>query len=180
MNVMADAPLAGLTRCNVRRIALRNPLLSALRAGECRRFRRPLGLLARCRPGDRLWIAEPFALPRCWDSLSPLQALDGNAAPIWPEQDVPLYADPVHARGRIRFARELPRQCHRAHLVIDAMAQAPLHDVTLEEARAEGHPTLSAYAAAWEASSFGFATRAWDDNPTVIVLDVTFVGEPLS
>ncbi|WP_439539510.1 hypothetical protein [Sphingomonas sp.] len=88
--------------------------------------------------------------------------------------------------GRRRFARELPRLAHRAHLVVGLVRLERLHDVTDADARAEGYPDRAAYRTAWDElhapgtrTITGDATR-WADNPAVTVIAFTFAAAPIA
>lgn len=164
-------------------ISFTAPLVARIRAGEIVQTRRPRGLFDKLQPGDLLWLREPFHLDQRFDHVSPSQALT-----MFPDQRIAFTADgtPPEHFGRRRFARELPRIAHRAHLRVGLVRLEQLHNVTDADARAEGYPDRAAYRTAWDElhapgtrTITGDATR-WADNPAVTVIAFTFIDQPIA
>ena len=159
------------------------PDILGIRAGRKVQARRPKGMLARCAAGDRLWIREPFRLAGQVDHLAPTSAFDRDRS-IWFAADGPSPA----GFGRPRFAREMPRGCHRAHLLLNFVGIEPLQAINDEGARAEGCADRAAFRDAWDAQVLagGGSGRSitgerirWCDNPIVTVLAFDFLDAPL-
>lgn len=151
-----------------------------LHAGHVTRLRRPHGTLSTLKPCDRLWLRERFFLPKTFESVSPLQALGRGAVPVYAadHSDLPDYA--VEDLGRCRFAREMPRAWHRAHLVVTGVALERLHDITDAEIAAEGFSSRDVFAAAWDGmTSLKGKACAWKNNPAVIAFSFVLVPHPL-
>lgn len=161
-------------------ITLRETQLRMIVDGDQVMLRRPVGMLSRAAKGDRLWIREPFAFEPRFDHLSPTAAASLGARPIF------LTDADARARniGATRFARNLPRACHRWHLqVLDAFEQQ-LQDIDEDDARAEGCSDRRAFAAHWnrvhasDGRSITGARIRWADNPRVIAIRFTLVRHP--
>lgn len=172
---MADLPLTVVS-----------PTIAPLHAGKVDRLRRPQGRLSTLKAGDRLWIREQFYLARAFEHVSPTQALDRGATPVFATDraDLPDYA--VRDLGRRRFSREMPKLWHRAHLVITHVALERLHDTPAEEIAAQGFSSIDLYAAGWDAGltlSQGGRNKScplhWRSNPAVIAFRFVFVPCPL-
>jgi hypothetical protein len=177
-----------------RGIIFSNPLAAAIRAGRKTQTRRLAGAIrgarpqrsewARVLPGERLWVKEQ------WTRHIP--ALGGGFA---------YGSDPLfegfqgdHPRGW-KPARFMPFAACRTILVLDAVRIEPLHDITDEDAVAEGvqrsddpdrypwsvpglpgtasETPREAFAALWDEIH---SRHDWDSNPDVVVL--TFHVEP--
>ncbi len=151
-----------------------------LHAGHVTRLRRPHGTLSTLKPGDRLWLRERFFLAKAFEHISPLQALERRAVPVF-ATDHPVLPDyAVADLGRCRFAREMPRAWHRAHLMITHVALERLHEISDAEIAAEGHSSRTTYAAAWNGmTSLKGKACAWENNPAVIAFRFTYVPRPL-
>lgn len=157
-----------------RPITIIPPTIERVLDGRCTILRRPSGMLGTCQPGDRLWIREPFRLPRAFDYLSPSLAIADGAQPHFG-------TDPVDGVGRPRFARELPRAAHRAHLLVTDVHRQALHDVSEDELAAAGFESIRAFASHWTAGTrMGRRDNSWDLNPEVLVLTVQCVRSPLA
>ena len=164
-----------------RPISVLNPSAAPLLAGTLTRLHRPPGLMSLVKSGDRLWLREHFFLPRRF--MSPLQAHAAGAEPIFA---LDLHGNPLPQRGaqlglvRRRFARELPRVWHRAHLAVEAVGSSRLQDITEAEIRAAGFVTREGFAAAWDRnlslSSWGMV---WAENPSVVVIEFHLVRAPV-
>lgn len=156
------------------------PAIEQLHAGHVTRLRRPHGSLSTLKPGDRLWLRERIFLPKEFENISPLQALGRGAVPVYAadHSDLPDYA--VADLGRCRFAREMPRAWHRAHLVVTRVALERLHDITDAEIAAEGFSSRDAFAAGWNGMiSLKGKVFAWAQNPAVIAFSFRLVPHPL-
>ena len=167
-----------------RPVTILAPTLQAVLSSTCKRLRRPEGSLSQCQPGDRLWVREKFRLPAAVESISPLQALERGATPVFlaDEPDLPDFA--LKDLSRIRFARELPRAWHRAHLVIRTIERVPLQAMTQIEAQAAGFASKPQFIAAWNAGvSFpgrrSGASFKWDANPTVLLICFDCIASPI-
>jgi len=153
-----------------------------LHAGTVTQARRPRGLLDSARPGDRLWVREPFRLATRFDAFAPTQALlAGDKFVAFVADD-----DQPDGAGRQRFAREMPRSIHRAHLVIVSNVPARLQELDDHDAIACGFLNRAAFARNWDAvlkggkfSISGTKIR-WSDNPAVNVISFKLVRSPLS
>jgi hypothetical protein len=87
--------------------------------------------------------------------------------------------------GRRRFARTLPRNCHRMHLVLTEVASGWLQDVSDEEIqRDHGLADRVAFAAGWNeveaANSIAGTPTSWADNPRVTILRFQPVFAPIA
>lgn len=149
------------------------PTIARVLDGTCTALRRPIGSLSSCSVGDRLWIREHFALPRAFESVSPTQALERGATPVWSIDipDLPAYA--TADLGRRRFARELPRAWHRAHCVIEGLRIERISLISDHEIVREGFESRRQWAACWDAGvNFGpSSTRLrYSADPEVLVV----------
>ena len=165
-----------------RPITIIAPTIQHVLAGTCTTLHRPQGALSTCRAGDRLWIREQFRLPIRFDGISPLQALERGATPVLSADidDLPAYA--TADLGRPRFAREMPRAWHRAHLVITSIDLTRLHTVTPAEAEAAGFAKTDHFGQAWNAGLRGFKSirpPRWENNPIVLAISFTIVAAPV-
>lgn len=172
---MTDLPLTVIT-----------PTIAPLLAGKVTRLRRPQGRLSTLKPGDRLWIREQVLLPRAFDHVSPTQAHERGATPVYAADhaDLPDYA--TADLGKKRFAREMVKHWHRAHLIVTHIALERLHDTPPEEWAEQGFTSIDHYAAGWDAGltlNQGGRNKScplhWRANPAVIAFTFTFVPHPL-
>jgi hypothetical protein len=138
------------------------------------------------KPGDRLWIREQFFLAESFEHVSPTQALERGAAPVFAADraDLPDWA--VADLGRRRFAREMPKLWHRAHLVVTHIALERLHDTPADEWAKQGFSSIEHYAAGWDTGltlNQGGRNKTcplrWQSNPAVIAFSFVFVPSPL-
>ena len=170
---MSDGPIS-FTDANVRQ----------LRAGNKTQTRRPGTRLMAYKPGDRLWVREPFRLIKRFDNIAPLQALRLHAeVASWPV-DEPVDHALASDIGRRRYAREMPRALHRMHLVLRGIRSERLQAISDTDASAEGVAHVAAYAALWDTLHAGGKTIAgtpvrWAQNPIVTVLEFDVVDCPL-
>jgi len=164
-----------------RPITIIAPTIQRVIDGTCTTLRRPPGALSACRPGDRLWIREQFRLPIRFDNISPLQALERDAVPVMAADldGLPPYA--TADLGRPRFARELPKAWHRAHLVITAVRTERLQEISHNDAFREGFISTAQFALAWDAGQrFGNGLTLWQHDPTVLVFTFHCINAPLA
>lgn len=167
-------------------LALTEPTLQAVIAGTCRAIRRPSGgQLERIRPGDRLWIREPFHLAQKFNGLSPSAVHKFGGRPTF-ATDIDLRQAEAHGLGRRRFAREMPRVWHRHHLIVREIRREALQAVSVDEALAEGFSGRGAWAAAWDRNLGYFAVApsgtplaTWAANPDVLTIEFDRIAEPL-
>ncbi|WP_395391418.1 hypothetical protein WBP07_12475 [Novosphingobium sp. BL-8A] len=152
------------------------PQIEQLVDGHLSRLYRPIGgRLANLRPGDLLWVREPFHLPREVDHLSPQQAQLRRANPTF-ITDVDGVAAGL---GKRRYARELLRDWHRQHLRVTWVGKALLQSIPIEEIRAQGFTHSAAFGRAWDQNlSLSKKACAWKDNPEVLVLDFVRIAAP--
>ena len=162
-------------------ISLTEPALARVRGLRQSVIRRPGELLARCRAGDRLWVREPFHLPAAFDGFSPSQAAERGAKIAYAIDGTP------DGFGRRRFARTLPRDCHRMHLVLTEVTTGQLQDITdLEIQRDHGLVDRVAFVANWNAAERAHARSiagtpiSWADNPRVTILRFQPVFAPIA
>lgn len=164
------------------------PQLKRIRGGRQSEVRRPHGRYARLASGDRLWIREPFHLSRTFDAIAPTSAIERGAIVVhWPADWAIACATLDGTIGRRRFARELPRACHRAHLVVSAVRTEQLQDIDGAGARREGLADRAAYAVAWDSvfgkqggRAFNGESISWNSNPRVDVIAFDFIDAPLA
>lgn len=161
-------------------ITLRETQLRMIADGDQTMLRRPVGMLSRAAKGDRLWIREPFAFEPRFDHLSPTAAASMGARTIFLTEA----AARAHNIGCTRFARNLPRACHRWHLrVLDAFEQS-LQDIDDADAREEGCADRRHFAAHWnrvhasDGRSITGGRIRWADNPRVVAIRFTLIRHP--
>lgn len=160
-------------------ISLTEPTLARVRGLRQSVIRRPGELLARCRAGDRLWVREPYHLLAAFETFSPTQAVERFATIAFAIDGVP------DGFGRRRFARTLPRDCHRMHLVLSEVSTGWLQDISDEEIqRDHGLADRVAFAATWNeveaANSIAGTPTSWADNPRVTILRFQPVFAPIA
>lgn len=167
-------------------VSIRQPEIGGLVGGIVSLLIRPAVILAECRPGDLLWVREPFCLPRAFDCDRPTLAVARGAVPIF-AADLSPSATAVDGPGlgRRRHARELPRVCHRQHLVVRAIDRVPLQALSDSDLQAAGWAVREAFRKRWDESAI-FPSRAltrhrcWDANPTVLRIAVDRIAAPIS
>lgn len=154
--------------------------VGAIRAGTLTQERRCGSIrFDASKPGDMLWVREPFAFERLYDCRAPSVVLKRQK--IW-HGDLPLVhycADgPTPSLfGQTRFAREMPRQISRMVLRVVRVRRDHLHIWTDTDASAH-NLTRMAYAAKWDelrdpsrAFSGKVLANRWIDNPIVTMVD---------
>lgn len=163
-------------------VTIVEPQLQQLQAGQLDRLFRPCGgLLDRARPGDLLWVREPFHLHHKWNHLSPTAAAQFGARPHFAadglsEEDWDL--------GPRRYARNLLRTWHRQHLRVTAIARCPIQAIPADQVERQGFATRQAFAAAWDRNlslnRAGIGNRAtYFNNPQVLVICFDRITAPL-
>lgn len=166
----------------VKPITVVEPQLQLLQAGQLDRVIRPDGgMFETLRPGDRLWVREPFHLHHKWNHLSPTAAARFGAQPFFvadglSEQDWDL--------GPRRYARNLLRQWHRRHLLVTEAARTPVQALPIAQINGQGFATRAAFAHAWDRnlslSQGSIGGRAlYRNNPDALVLTVQLIAAPL-
>ncbi|PZQ56240.1 MAG: hypothetical protein DI555_06400 [Novosphingobium pentaromativorans] len=154
------------------------PQIERLVDGCLSRLYRPVGRLKAIRPGDLLWVREPFHLPREFEHKSPVQAELRGARPTF-VTDI-LTPEPEPTLGRRRFARELLRVWHRHHLQVAYVGRAALQSITIDEILAQGFTHRAAFARAWDKNlALSNGDQVWKNNPEVLVIDFHHIARPL-
>lgn len=177
---MAVAPRGGKgARMKVLPISLLEPTLAGVRGLRQGSLCRPGSLLKTIRPGDRLWVREPFHLPDAFDDFAPTAAIRRFAKVAYAIDGAPP------GFGRRRFAREMPRDAHRMHLVVLTAVVRRLQSVNDDEASANGFGSRDGFARAWDeenraARSVTGDRVRWADDPIVTWLLIRPRFEPLS
>lgn len=141
----------------------------------------------RVQPGDRIWVRESWRVSKDLDAVAP-RDLDRTTMPEWMASDPDLYD------GRIRASMHLPRWASRLTLIVTEVRVQRLHDVSKEDARAEGayvaprsrrvadNYAAMAVAGVWFASARGWyadlwnrinGPGSWDANPWIVAYTFT-------
>lgn len=164
-----------------RPLTLRDPSLSAFMAGTMTTVLRPLrGMYTRCQPGERLWIREPFRLPRYLNAMAPTVVRDRTEARPTFETDLVRGQVECEDLGPCRFARNLPRAWHRQHAVIVAVEPFPLARLTDADARAEGYRSREAWGEAWDKGiALSFSAPLFATGGDVLRIQLRRVPHPL-
>lgn len=163
-------------------VTIIEPQLQQLQAGVLGCLIRPDGgVLARARPGDRLWVREPFHLHHKWNGLSPTAAAKFGARPSFvadgaSEQDWDL--------GPRRYARNLLRQWHCQHLVVTRIERNPVQAIPIDLIEQQGFRTRPSFAAAWDSNlslnQGGIAGWArYHNNPQALEIHFDRIMTPL-
>lgn len=154
------------------------PQIERLVDGCLSRLYHPVGRLQAIRPGDLLWVREPFHLPREFEHKSPVQAELRGARPTFvTDIETP---EPAPTLGRRRFARELLRVWHRQHLQVAYIGRAPLQSITIDEIKAQGFTHRTAFSRAWDKNlALSNDDHVWKNNPEVLVIDFHHIAAPL-
>lgn len=122
------------------------------------------------KPRDKLWVQEPWATARKYDTYAPSR-LPQNAIVFWfgnyPQGGL------LHHYGRLRAAGTMPRRFSRCTLIVKATSTHRINRITQEEAAAEGLATtmdgptlLEGFAENWE-RGHAAAGYGWWANPKV-------------
>lgn len=140
-------------------------------------------LYPRAEPGDRLWVKETYA-----------EVAEGRLAVFWADypECVPEHFENLPKTTEIKWRSSLlmPRRCSRLTLEVEAVRIERLHDISREDAAAEGLVKLPAsgryvikkgdqylgsvsrdprevYSWLWERIN---GEGSWDENPLVVVI----------
>lgn len=152
-----------------------------------------------CRPGERLWIKEPFLAARMADGAGEVSTKVRNAGHAvfpngWRQQrDGSGHAGPPPTNRKLDWlpAVHMPRWASRMTVVLESRRRERLHAIGREDMEAEGlRPLLGgllwrwppparglwrdprrAFAAHWDIHHPTPGER-WEDNPEVLVLGV--------
>lgn len=102
--------------------------------GEFRKILCPYGGL-----GDQLWVRENFRIGNAYDKVSPYLAVcgDGNI-PVKFEADKEPERAKLRYWGKLRPSIHMPRCFSRIDLKITEIHVQRIHDITEEDAKAEG------------------------------------------
>jgi hypothetical protein len=103
------------------------------------------GQVFKCRygqVGDKLWFKEAWATEKRLDHLEPSEI--GNAAivPLWYKADDNPVIDGEPERGKWRSGRFMPKWAARIWLEITKVRVEKLQEITEEDAKAEGCPSI--------------------------------------
>ena len=140
--------------------------------------------LAGIRKGDRLWVREPFHLPRGLNHLSPTIAARRMAS----NGEVPYFAADLAPDapktddwlGKRRAARELLKAWHRQHLMVGHLEYRRLISVTEPEAKEQGYTNTQHFLRSWDANlMFGGHDVRVAHNPMVTLIHFTRVAAPV-
>jgi hypothetical protein len=155
---------------------------------QLRRVSDRFGTLNALAPGDRLCVREPWHVGKSFDEDKPTSLTRLGSQPIIVfAADLPKDADPAEiGLGRRRFARELPKAFHRAHLLVSEIRRAKLHDVSVEDSDLEAAVHRPDYPTWWdtycspEKRTISGTPSRWADNPPVIIIAFDLVRGPMS
>ena len=160
------------------------PLKALLTGGRtAARFRRPAdGMYRRLAPGDLLWLREQFFLHRKFDPRAPSQAEGPGVVPTF-LADLDGQDPAALGLGISRASFTLPRFWSRFHFRVEAVALAPLLDLTETEARADGFSSRESWLAEYgdfvSSLTGRLKSRLAASNPTVLVIDTTLIRAPI-
>lgn len=161
-----------------RPIAIIEPQIRRLVAGDLSRVIRPIGPLASAKPGLLLWVREPFWLAECYNHLSPSQAAARGALPNFVSDHPADRVPRDHCRRR--FARELLRVWHRQHLVLDEVATIRLQSLSDEDIRGQGFVTREGFGRSWDHNlSLTRGNQTWAANPEVLSIAFRRIAHPI-
>ena len=144
------------------------------RAGDC-------GMCSPCGvpgdPGDQLWVREAWRTLDLFDSYPPRDVAILSDPPIWYEADGP---SEIRGRGRLRSSIHMPWWASRLDLEVVDVRPERLHDITDEDALAEGVDwgettpapggpcaPAEAFARLWDEINGKRPGCAWRDDPWV-------------
>ena len=151
--------------------------------GRCTVLHRPQGKrFAELRAGDRLWVREPFCLPREADRFAPSTAALLGLSFGFPGEVKPG----VEPWGKVRPARTLPRAAHRQHLLVADVRLVPVDRIPPEDLAAQGYASVRDLLSSIELALAGFAKfydpacRPRPENPVLQAIRFTRIGQPVS
>jgi hypothetical protein len=148
-------------------------------------------------PGDQLWVRETWRTWNSLDHLSPKGIAPGAAVRFEADRWNPGFG--LQAVGRIRQSIFMPRWASRITLEIVSIRVERLHDISREDAIAEGlkpcrddhwvfpdspqdqsglchtDPEI-AYSIGWEMINGPTGPASWDANPWVWVVEFKRIG----
>lgn len=159
--------------------AVIEPQIHALVAGRLSKLYRPIGgRMDRARPGDLLWVREPFWLPACYDHLAPSQAAERGAIPNFVADFTP--EELQHHPIKRRFARELLREWHRQHLRIVAIRRERLPGLGHSAVQEQGFTDITEFAQAWDRNlALSRSGDRWANYPEVLVVEFERIDAPV-
>ena len=111
--------------------------------------------------GERLFIREPFYLPKWFDEISAGDLLKKG-------QIVTPYFEPNDITGRKRNKRFMPYKFARYFIEIKSVRTERLQDISPADCLLEGVESRDLYAVLFD-SIHGLG--AWDKNPTIYIYD---------
>lgn len=163
---MVRAILAG-EKTQTRRMLKRQPLFSSTPEGisGCNKYRThsfkcPYGI-----EGDRLWVRENIAFGKGYDGQRPVDIPTGQSfvkAFYMADGPKPEWA------GQIRPSIHMPRAWSRILLEITGVRVERLHDISDDDAKAEGVLGFHTYKDLWSNIN---GQESWDANPWVWVVE---------
>ena len=173
---------AGDDCTGVQALSLSADQASLILKGHAKQIRmRPAAMADRLKPGDLVWLREPYAFLQRADRFAPTVWIAGSQ---WPSAVHFLADGPKPAEfGVTRFARTLPRQLSRAFIRVDQIETAPVQRWSPDDAAALGMSRddfITAWGAAARAvASFGGdpAGLRWADNPDVRIITFRLVRQ---
>lgn len=156
------------------------PQIRNLMSGEMTTLLRPRAQrLSMLRPGDLLWVREPWCFDARFEWNTPLSALTLGAKPIFLADFAPDGL-PLEA-GKPRIAYTLPRACHRQHLKVTSVETMRLHDLADAAIEAQGFDNPEDWAHAWNRSLSvsGPGRNRFEDNPLVLAIHFARIARPI-
>lgn len=120
------------------------PMVRAILAGQKTQTRRAdLKKWTKVKQGDRIWVRETWRAEKAGDGIAPsdLPWIELKGLPIWYEADGKPperspWGNPWSAKQRVSI--HMPRWASRITLEVTAVRVERLHDISEEDARAEG------------------------------------------
>lgn len=112
------------------------PMVRALFEGRKAQTRRLIASpLAKCEPGDLLWVRESFAFDPNFNRLSPAAVPQHERVPVFYESGAKPIIKHWH---KVRPSIHMPRWCSRLTLEVTSLTTGPLSTITDADAIAEG------------------------------------------
>jgi len=169
-----------------RGIIMQAESVRAILAGRKTQTRRIVSLFE---AGQHLWVREAWRMPADLDKMAPFEAVAACRAAGYETPWLPVRyeADGSHRdwwgcveaeHGRYRNALHMPRCASRITLEVTEAREEQLHDISEDDAIAEGYETdltsdppmwhcVDAYARAWD--DINGKRAPWSSNPLVRV-----------